>query len=267
MHFLLLKDVKLIEAHFRKNTNLNIYSIGDLDDFFREYSTWYGINSEFDIEQIALLYKGMEPPTLIALSDKNSEKMEELLRNIKEVLPKEVYAHLSTSLINAFGEKCILKNFGKHYKMALQNKKWLIQNEDINIYRLCADDYEQIMTLYNSFYPANFFDKRMLETGKYFGYFEDLQKSKLRGVAGIHVYSEKYRVAALGNIAIDREYRGRSICKRLTSALCIDLLKTVDNIGLNVHCENHSAINCYKKIGFEIIGEYEEYLLKNDKLI
>ena len=71
-----------------------------------------------------------------------------------------------------------------------------------NTRRLGESDIIQIKDLYDRSYPENFFDRRMLGTGKYFGYFED---GKLIAIAGIHVYSEKYRVAALGNITTDIE--------------------------------------------------------------
>jgi len=147
--------------------------------------------------------------------------------------------------------------------MALNNKNLLIKEKDNNIKRLGMNDLARISELYDISYPDNFFDKRMLGTGKYFAYYD---KEILTGVAGIHVYSEIYKVAALGNITILPEYRGRSIGQKLTSALCNDLLNTVDNIGLNVYSENQAAISCYKKIGFEIIGEYEEYLIQKQNL-
>lgn len=257
---LTIYDKEIIESHFRKNTDLHIYSIGDLDDFFWKYTKWFAYKSENNIEQIVLLYSGFDPPTFIALTDRKPELMKEFIEKVIPELPDKIYAHLSPGLIKAFGGKSILKNFGEHYKMALKNKSLLQKSDNENIRRLIPEDYSKIKKLYDSNYPDNFFDKRMLETGKYFGYFDS---NELIGIAGIHVYSEKYRIAALGNIVTDINYRGRSIATKLTSVLCRDLLKTVDNIGLNVSVQNHAAIKCYKKIGFEIIGEYEEYLLKH----
>lgn len=253
-----LHNKEIIESHFRQNTDLNIYSIGDLDDFFWKYTKWFAISSGNEIEQIVLLYEGSELPTFLAITDKNSDTMISLIKKIRNKLPAKIYCHLSKGIIKAFWAESILKNCGTYYKMSLKKNFSLLKSDNENIRRLRSEDIEIINDLYKSSYPENFFDKRMLETGKYFGYFEE---SELIGISGIHVYSEEYRVATLGNITIKPEHRGKSICQKLTSALCNDLLKTVDNIGLNVSTENHSAINCYKKIGFEIIGEYEEYLI------
>jgi predicted GNAT family acetyltransferase len=132
---------------------------------------------------------------------------------------------------------------------------------DKNIQRLSVKDIQMITDFYSVSYPYNWFDSRMLETNKYFGYFIN---NKLVGVAGIHVFSQKYKVAALGNIATHPDFRARQIGSKITSALCHDLQKIVDHIGLNVRSDNDFAIRCYKKIGFEIIGSYEECYLRND---
>ncbi len=254
-----LNDKTIIEKHFSKNTDLNIYSIGDLDDFFSDYTKWYALTDGDEILQIVLLYEFPGLSTLLAITDRNYDSMIYLIEKIKDQLPEKIYCHLSKGLIKAFGHESILKDNGSHFKMSLKNPGMLIKEFNKNVRRLNHEDIEIINQLYSDSYPDNFFDERMLETEKYFGYFAE---DKLTGISGIHVYSKEYRVATLGNITVHPGYRGRSICQKLTTALCIDLLETVDNIGLNVSCDNHSAINCYTKIGFEIIGEYEEYLIK-----
>lgn len=99
----------------------------------------------------------------------------------------------------------------------------------------------------------------MLGTGKYFGYFDN---DKIAGISGIHVYSKEYKVAALGNITTGIEYRGKSVCTKLTSALCSDLFKTVDLIGLNVSESNVAAIRCYEKTGFKEYAGFEECMFR-----
>jgi ribosomal protein S18 acetylase RimI-like enzyme len=48
------------------------------------------------------------------------------------------------------------------------------------------------------------------------------------------------------------------------TALCHDLQQQVNVIGLNVKASNDYAVRCYKKLGFEIVGTYDECLLRND---
>lgn len=261
MNVVVIDDKSVLEKHFRKNTDINLYSIGDLDDFFWKYTKWYGLKEGDDTKEIVLVYSGTDLPVLLALYSSEFEYMKLLLENMKQDLPQKFYSHLSPGLINVFQNSHKFEAHGKHLKMSIRKSDSNYVVEDENIKRLCPEDFEQLKKLYDESYPGNWFDKRMLETGKYFGYFVD---GAIAGVAGIHVYSEKYRVASLGNITTSPLHRGKSICKKLTAALCHDLFKTCDNVGLNVHAENESAIRSYKQIGFEIVGEYEEYSLIED---
>jgi predicted GNAT family acetyltransferase len=96
----------------------------------------------------------------------------------------------------------------------------------------------------------------MVATGRYFGVREDGQ---LICIAGVHVYSPRYRVAALGNIVTHPAHRNRGHATRATARLCQALLDEVDHIGLNVKADNEAAIACYRKLGFEVVAPYGEF--------
>ncbi|RPH29402.1 MAG: N-acetyltransferase [Bacteroidales bacterium] len=237
---------------------LQVYSIGDLDNFFWPKTIWYSLKDGDEIKSIVLLYVGMSTPTLLAIYDKDFESTYQLLQRVKSILPAKFYAHLSPKLIDVFGKQNIIESYGPHYKMAIKRTPPLIIDD--NIKRLSVNDIPIINEFYAIAYPDNWFDKRMLETQKYFGYFID---HTLVGIAGIHVYSEEFKVAALGNIATLPEFRGKQIGYKLTSHLCLDLKASVNYIGLNVKSDNIAAISCYRKVGFEIVGTYDEYLIDN----
>ena len=240
--------------------DLQVYSIGDLDEFFWPKTVWYSLKDEGEIKSIILLYVGMTTPTLLAIYDREIESAKKLLQSVKSYLPAKFYAHLSPNLIDVFEKSNIIESYGLHYKMALRKAPSTI--DDRCIRRLNVNDIKLIEAFYAAAYPNNWFDKRMLETEKYFGYFSD---EKLVGIAGIHVYSEEYKVAALGNISTLPDFRGRQIGYKLTSHLCHDLLKNVKHVGLNVKSDNTAAIKCYQNAGFEIIGSYDECLILNGK--
>lgn len=66
--------------------------------------------------------------------------------------------------------------------------------------------------------------------------------------------------ADMMNIAVHPEYRNRGIACALVSEL-IALLKNqnVISLMLEVRVSNESAINLYKKLGFEIVGKRPRY--------
>lgn len=258
MEIQVLHNKSTILTFLRKSADLQIYSIGDLDDFYWPKTTWYGLIKGDTIQSIALLYAGPKEPTLLSFYDNNPEYSLELLKSIKPILPGKFFAHLSPGLMAIFGEQNIIENGGLHYKMVLKRTPAKIDEADIK--RLSVNDLPIVENFYLIAYPHNWFDRRMLKTDKYFGYFIN---NNLVGIAGIHVYSVKYKVSALGNIATLPDYRGQQIAFKLTSILCNDLRKNVNLIGLNVKSDNEFAIKCYKKIGFEIVGNYEECIIKN----
>ncbi|MFZ1322086.1 MAG: GNAT family N-acetyltransferase [Ignavibacteria bacterium] len=264
-----ISNKKIIENFYRKNTCLNIYPIGDLDDFFFMKTEWFALsekkNDKEEIIEMAFVYRGTDLPVLIAVCEGDNKNMKELLGGILKDLPDNIYSHLSIGLDEVFERSYEKHDHGRHFKMCLKKNDFIefietIENNGSDyIRRLSPSDIDLISEFYKRSYPDNWFDMRMLETGKYFGYYFE---NELIGVAGIHVYSPEFKVAALGNITTLPLHRGKSVCRKLTSVLCRDLFKSTDHIGLNVHSENIPAIKCYQNLGFSLTGEYFESTLK-----
>lgn len=251
-------DKKLIERFLRKNAELHIYSIGDLDDFFWQYTTWYGLTNDNVPEAIVLLYTGQTLPTLLALSDELTF-MSVLLKSIIHLLPSQFYAHFSPGLENIFQKTHKLEAHGEHYKMALKDRSIAKSMDCSKVTRVPPSDLNDVIQLYKASYPGNWFDPRMLETNQYFGIREG---EALVSIAGIHVYSEAYGVAALGNITTHPSWRNKGYGTLVTARLCQSLSENIDHIGLNVKTDNMIAISCYEKLGFEVIASYGEFMVQ-----
>jgi ribosomal protein S18 acetylase RimI-like enzyme len=253
-----LHDKNEIELFLRRNVYLHIYGIGDLDDFFWQNTQWYALKENDEIQAIATLYTVDPFPTLLAMSeDKNI--LQELLRSIFHVLPGKFYLHLSPAVEDVFSGQYELQAHGEHCKMALKDSNLLCDVDCGQVIRLGSDDLEDIQQLYKDSYPGNWFDARMLETEQYFGI---RVEDRLVSIAGIHVYSQAYKVAALGNIVTHPDYRNNGFGRCVTAKLCQSLSQNVDHIGLNVKADNETAIAMYKKLGFDIIASYWEYMVE-----
>jgi hypothetical protein len=112
---LVLHDKDEIESFLQKNVFLHIYSIGDLDDFFWNHTTWYALKQNGEIKAIILFYTGLPLPTLLALTE-NMAPMQELLQSILHLLPARFYAHLNPGLEEVVREQFQLRSHGQHYK-------------------------------------------------------------------------------------------------------------------------------------------------------
>jgi ribosomal protein S18 acetylase RimI-like enzyme len=259
MNAICLHERDVIAAALRRDALLHLYAIGDLDDFFWPYTNWYALAEGDQIRQVILCYNGAPMLILHALTQERAEEMRELLRAILHLLPRRIYSHLSADLVGVFADDYRIEPHGHYDKMALTDRTRLDGLDTCAVERLSAADLPGINALYAASYPGNWFDPRMLETGHYYGV---RQGDVLLSIAGVHVYSPQYRVAALGNITTHPEARGRGLAALATARLCQELLKTVDQVGLNVRADNASAITCYTKLGFTKTGAYEEYALE-----
>ena len=257
MPLISLHDRDRIEPILRRNVFLNIYALGDLDDFFWPFTTWYALEEGVALRAILLLYTAFETPTLMALGDPPFDSLHELLRSGRRLLPPKVYAHLSPGGREALGPGVIAATRGAHLKMALREPELDVPGV-ADVTRLTMLDVADLRALYAIGYPANWFDPRQIETGHYYGLRVD---GDLVSAAGPHVYSPAQRVAALGNIVSHPEHRGRGYAAAVTARLCTELQSTVDHIGLNVKADNAAALACYSRLGFRPIAEYEEVML------
>lgn len=252
--FFCLHDKAQIEGFLRTRTDLHIYELGDLDDFFWPHTVWFANRSDKEISALCLLYVGQSQPTLLALGSPGP--LVTLIKSISGLLPNWFYAHVSPGVEAAFDKTFQLEPHGDHLKMSLKNPTKLLSTGTPRAVRLTPENLGEVLQLYRESYPGNWFDPRMLETREYFGIREG---AKLVSIAGVHVFSPALRVAALGNITTHPGFRKKGLGKMVTRELCLSLLKQVDHVGLNVAANNQPAISCYKKLGFEIVAQYREF--------
>jgi ribosomal protein S18 acetylase RimI-like enzyme len=259
-----IRDKKEILGFLENDPFLHLYSIGDLDDFFWPFTHWYGWKEGGKLAALFLLYCA-EPqiPTLLALEQNNRDAAINLLESLLPDLPERFFCHASSYISRELKVQFQTSSHAPSMKMRLAREAFKLpsQPDRFEVVNLNEQDLARIHALYEKAYPENWFDPRMLATGQYLGIVQD----RLLAIAGIHVYSPVYRVAALGNIATDPDCRGEGLGTYLTGQLCRQLFDTVDRIGLNVRQSNQAAIRCYRQIGFVSHCQYEELLVQNPK--
>jgi ribosomal protein S18 acetylase RimI-like enzyme len=246
-------DRRLLGRLLGRDPALHAYELGDLDDFFWPYTSWFRRG-----EQVALLYHGVVPPTLLAFADGDAiAELAALLGELAPVLPARLYAHLSPGLVEALEGGFRVVDGGAHVKMALTDRERLAavagEGEPLG-----EADLPELTALYAAAYPGNWFDARMLGTGQYVGL---RRGGALVAVAGVHVYSPAWRVAALGNVTTRPGHRGRGLGAAVVAALCRRLVGNVDHVALNVRADNVAALRLYGRLGFTRVAGYGEYAL------
>ncbi|WP_319461310.1 GNAT family N-acetyltransferase [Micromonospora sp. RTP1Z1] len=234
---------------------LHAYQLGDLDDFFWPYTSWFRRG-----DQVALLYHGVALPTLLAFaSPARAAELATLLTELAPVLPARLWAHLSPGLDEALADRFVIESAVGHHRMALTDPARLTRAAPAGEV-LGRGDLPQLLDLYSVAYPGNWFDPRMLDTGQYVGIRE---ADELVAVAGVHVWSPTWRVAAVGNVTTHPRARGRGLAGAAVAALCARLRDSVDHVTLNVRADNPAALRLYGRLGFTRVADFVECGLRH----
>jgi ribosomal protein S18 acetylase RimI-like enzyme len=251
-----LRDRELIARFCRRRPAVHAYALGDLDDFFWPHTRWFAADGEDELEQLLLLYQEPDPPVLLALAEPPVEQMAALLAAVDDELPARLYAHLTTGLVDTLASRFVPESPpAAHRKLALVDPTRL-DGVGRDAVELGPDDLDEVVDFYERAYPGTWFEPRMLETRRYLGIREG---GGLVCVAGVHVWSPAWRVAALGNVATLPEARGRGLATAACAQLCRRLLADgIDVISLNVRSDNAAAITAYERLGFAHAVDYVE---------
>lgn len=253
---------ELIEL-FSRDPVRHAYELGDLDDFFWPYTTWYRHG-----DSVALVYHGVAPPTLVAVDAPNrTGQLAALLEGLAPLLPGRFHAHLSPGAEGILGRHFVAGTPKPHLKMVLTDPARLDdppagavsdgvgRADQPPTQILTRADVPELIDLYTRSYPGNWFDARMLETGQYVGVRRD---GALVAVAGVHVWSPKYRIAALGNVTTRPDLRNQGLARLAVGALCRRIRAEVDHVTLNVQADNGAALALYTGLGFTPTTEFVE---------
>jgi ribosomal protein S18 acetylase RimI-like enzyme len=255
-----VRDRSVIAEFCRRRPAVHAYELGDLDDFFWPHTRWLGWQADGRLEQLALLYDEPDPPVVLALAEDGEHGMRDLLREVAARLPARVYAHLSPELVDALAPAFVPETAPvAHCKLGLTDPTFLQAYDTAAPALLSASDLAEVERLYADAYPGTWFQPRMLETGRYVGIRRD---GHLVCVAGVHVWSPTWRVAALGNVATLPALRGSGLATAACARLCRVLLDDgIDVVSLNVRADNVAAIRAYEKLGFVHAADYVEVML------
>ncbi|MFI9332035.1 GNAT family N-acetyltransferase [Kitasatospora sp. NPDC052868] len=258
MSLITLHDKAVLAARFERDPALHMMELGDLDDLLWPHTTWYALAGGEG--PVALVYGVGEIPTVLGFArPRQAGALEELLRAMLPVLPRRFTAHLTGGAGGVLSAAYTVEHRDALVRMALTDPDaasahphggWLPRTLD-------SGDLAEVLALFAAAYPGNWFDERMLATGRYTGVRD--ADGVLTAVAGVHVYSPAHRVAVVGNVATLPSARGRGAAGACVAQLCRLLREDgVDRIGLNVHAHHATARGLYERLGFAVSEAFEE---------
>jgi len=230
------------------------YAIGDLEPSLFAQSQWFGAEDDGRLQALAMLFTGLEPPALFTMGDTKG-----LIAILDSALqPKRAYFNCREEHLPAVGAYYELAEIQHMIRMMIAPADFRPApgpTTKLNLSHLSA--LRQLYRLGG----GDAFAPYQLRDGVYYGVEVNGQ---LVSVAGTHLVSATYGVAAVGNIFTHPDHRRRGYATACTSQVVEELLAQGLDVVLNVNRENTEAIRIYEKLGFrpcclyiEVIGKHK----------
>ncbi len=235
-----------ILAYLETDRNYAGYAIGDLEAGFFEQSTWHAAERGGNICALALVYAGFDPPILCLMGEGEG---------IAALLGGPVQIARAYHMVR----KEHLAAVGRYYRWG-ENQLWPMwrmaqvpplppagEGSGVRAIALTSNDANRLRTLY-ALGGGDAFAPSQVAQGVFYGI--ECQ-GQLIAVAGTHLVSLTYKIAAVGNVMTHPDYRGQGYATQATHAVCDELMRRgIQTIILNVNQENLAAIRVYEKLGF-----------------
>jgi ribosomal protein S18 acetylase RimI-like enzyme len=228
------------------------YAICDLAE--REFPrTRWGIARQGDeVVSVAMEYSGLTPQPMFVMG--HQDGIAAILRDV--VRPRAAYVAAKSASLPAVAQ---------HYKVEPgpeMIRMWVdrgtFQPVMSRVERLLPVEVHELNRLYQLGFAA-WLPSSAVAEGVYYGI---RVNGRLVAAAGTHVVSREAGLAVVGNVLTHAEHRGRGYAKATTSAVTAELLRSCDQVVLNVRADNPPAIAAYRRLGYEEHCRFEERLVR-----
>ncbi len=245
-----LTSKEQILAFLQRDRLYAAYAIGDLEAELFAKSQWFGAEDDGKIQTLALFFTGLEPPVLFTMGD--TEGLAAILDSALQ--PERAYFTCRAEHLPAVRAFYALDEIEEMYRMVITPADFRpVAGPTIELDLSHLDALRQLYRLGE----GDAFAPYQLRDGIYCGVEVGGQ---LVSVAGTHLVSPTYGVAAVGNIFTHPDHRRRGYATTCTSHVVEELLASGLDVVLNVNQRNTEAISIYQKLGFRRYCPYIEVI-------
>ncbi len=227
------------------------YAICDLEE--REFArTRWAMAWDADTPiALVLEYNGPTPQPLFAMG--RDDGISAILRDL--IRPRVAYVAAPRSLLTAIESAYRVDPGPSMVRMWVDRTTF--RPYPATVQRLLPVEIGELNRLYQLGF-ASWLPSSAIADGVYYGL---RVNGQLVAAAGTHVVSPAARLAVVGNVLTQIDYRGRGFATAVTGAVTADLLRTCDQVVLNVRSDNPPALNAYRRLGYQEHVRFEERLV------
>ena len=244
-------DRSLIRAFLEHDRLFAAYAMADLEDREESRSRWGIARAGDEIVSLVLEYGGPSPqPLFIAGRD---DGIEAILRDI--IKPSIAYVACLPANQRAVETRYRLEPGPQMVRMWVDRSTFR-PAEDPGVEPLGANDVGDLNRLYRLGF-GSWLPPQAIAEGIYAGI---RVNGRLVAAAGTHVIGRRAKIAVVGNVLTQPEFRGRGYARATTAAVTARLLEFCDHVVLNVRSDNPPALNAYQRLGYAEHVRFEERL-------
>ena len=227
------------------------YAICDLEE--REFgrTRWGAAYDGDELVAVGMEYTGPTPQPLFAMG--RPDGIGAVLRDV--IKPRAAYIAAQSGMLAAIEAQYRVDPGPQMVRMWVDRARF--RPYPATVQRLLPVEIGELNKLYQLGF-ASWLPSSAIVDGVYFGM---RVNGRLIAAAGTHVVSSTARLAVVGNVLTHVDYRGRGFATAVTGAVTAELLRTCDQVVLNVRADNPPAINAYRRLGFAEHARFEERLI------
>ena len=244
-------DKAVLRSFLERDRLYAAYAICDLEE--REFSRTHWAMAWDGDQPVALVleYNGPTPQPLFVMG--RDDGIAAILRDL--IRPRIAYVAAPASVLPAIETAYRVEPGPSMVRMWVDRAHF--RPYPATVQRLLPVEIGDLNKLYQLGF-ASWLPSSAIADGVYYGL---RVNGQLVSAAGTHVVSPGARLAVVGNVLTHSDYRGRGFATAVTGAVTAELLRTCDQVVLNVRSDNPPALNAYRRLGYADHIRFEERLV------
>jgi len=244
------RDRELVRSFLEGDRLMSGYAYCALDERPFAQSRWSIATRDREPVALVVEHGGPTPQPLYVAGEPDAVEL--LLRNVAR--PWSAYISGLPELIPAIARLYRLEPGPQMVRMAVDRERFRPYAGPVQ--RLIPASIGELNRMYDLGFTA-WLPSEAIAEGVYYGL---RVAGRLVAAAGTHAISREGRMGIVGNVMTIRSYQGRGFAKATTSAVTAELLRTCDDVILNVRSDNPPALATYRALGFHEHARFEERL-------
>ena len=244
-------DRAMLRSFLEQDRLYAAYAICDLEE--QEFSrTRWGLGWDGDAPvSLVLEYSGPTPQPLFVMG--RVDGISAVLRDV--IRPRVAFVAAPTAVLPAIETAYRVDPGPSMVRMWVDRARF--RPYPATVQRLLPVEIGDLNRLYQLGF-ASWLPASTIVDGVYYGL---RVNGQLVAAAGTHVISRTAGLAVVGNVLTHVDFRGRGFATAVTGAVTAELLRTCDQVVLNVRADNPPALNAYRRLGYAEHVRFEERLV------